>query len=42
MVVLNIEEREIKKLKTKKKLFISAIVIVLSVVILNFISFIIS
>ena len=41
-MIFNVKEREIKKTKTKRLLFFSAIVIVLSIVTLNLISFIIN
>jgi len=41
-VVFNVKEREFRKIRTKKKLFISVIILVISIVILDLISFLIS
>jgi len=41
-IIINVKEREIKKTRTKKLLFFSGIFIVLSIVILNLISFLIT
>jgi len=41
-VIFDMKEKEIKKDRTKRLMFVSAIVIVLSIVILNFISFLIA
>jgi len=41
-VIFNVKDKEIKKDRTRRLIFVSAIIIVLSVVILNLIAFIIT
>ena len=41
-VIFDMKEKEIKKGKTKRLLFVSTVIVVLSIVILNLISFLIA
>jgi len=41
-MIFNVKEKDIKKTRTKRVLFISAIVLVVSIVILNLVTFLIA